>query len=307
VPSRRLGRSLGINNIPPKRCSYACVYCQVGPTLRRVAGRQEFYPPEEIVAAARDRVAAVRAAGEGIDYLSFVPDGEPTLDAHLGAEIRALKELGLRVAVITNGSLMARADVRRDLAAADWVSLKIDTVDAGTWQRINRPHPALDPVGMWHAMEVFRRDYTGTLTTETMLVEGLNDTEEHARATAGFLARLEPDVAYVAVPTRPPARPWVCSPPSETLMGFYAAVQRQVARAEYLIGYEGNAFTTAGRPDQDLLAITAVHPMREEAVDALLRKTGASWELVERLVREDQLLRVDFAGVRYYLRRPRIA
>ena len=106
VPSRRLGRSLGVNNIPAKHCSYSCIYCQIGPTSASLVARREFFPADEVVQAVRRKVAECRAAGHGIDFITFVPDGEPTLDASLGEEIGALKGLGVRVAVITNGSLL---------------------------------------------------------------------------------------------------------------------------------------------------------------------------------------------------------
>ena len=99
VPSRRLGRSLGVNNIPPKACTYSCVYCQVGRTRKLEAERREFYSPDRIVDEVSTRVAQVRAAAEQIDYLAFVPDGEPTLDVHLGDVLLRLKELGIPLAV----------------------------------------------------------------------------------------------------------------------------------------------------------------------------------------------------------------
>ena len=91
VPSRRLGRSLGMNNIPPKVCTYSCVYCQLGRTKRKQIERRAFYHPEEILNDVRDKVKRAREVGESIDYLTFVPDGEPTLDANLGREIELLK------------------------------------------------------------------------------------------------------------------------------------------------------------------------------------------------------------------------
>jgi wyosine [tRNA(Phe)-imidazoG37] synthetase (radical SAM superfamily) len=106
VPSRRLGRSLGINHIPPKTCTYSCVYCQVGRTVRLRLRRRAFYEPEEISRAVRDKVKAAHAAGETIDYLTFVPDGEPALDVNLGREIALLGPIGLPIAVISNGSLI---------------------------------------------------------------------------------------------------------------------------------------------------------------------------------------------------------
>ena len=128
VPSRRLGRSLGINNISPKVCTYSCVYCQLGRTIKMQVERRSFHDPLEIMRAVQDKVEKAREKGESIDYLTFVPDGEPTIDVHLGREIEFLRSLGIKIAVITNSSLIWREDVREDLMKADCVSLKIDSM-----------------------------------------------------------------------------------------------------------------------------------------------------------------------------------
>ena len=129
VPSRRLGRSLGINNIPPKTCSYSCVYCQLGRTSQLIANRQAFYKPKEIFKEVRRKVDEAISRNEKIDYLTFVPDGEPTLDINLGEEISLLRQIGIPIAVLTNASLLWREDVREDLLKADLVSLKVDSVN----------------------------------------------------------------------------------------------------------------------------------------------------------------------------------
>ena len=146
VPSRRLGKSLGINNIPAKVCTYSCVYCQVGRTTAMPLDRRLFYPPEEIFRDVQGRLAKAKEASETVDYLTFVPDGEPTLDINLGKAIMLLKSLDVPVGVITNGSLLWRDDVREALGKADWVSLKIDAVQEGIWRQINRPHKDIEPV-----------------------------------------------------------------------------------------------------------------------------------------------------------------
>ena len=115
VPSRRLGRSLGINNIPPKICSYSCVYCQLGRTKKMQVDRTAYYEPQKILKAVRDKVHNVKQRGESIDYLTFVSDGEPTLDINLGHEIELVRQLGIKIAVITNASLIWREDVREEL------------------------------------------------------------------------------------------------------------------------------------------------------------------------------------------------
>jgi len=108
VPSRRLGRSLGINNIPPKTCSYSCVYCQLGRTSRLIADRQAFYKPKEIFKEVKRKVDEAISRNEKIDYLTFVPDGEPTLDINLGKEISLLRQIRIPLAVLTNASLLWR-------------------------------------------------------------------------------------------------------------------------------------------------------------------------------------------------------
>jgi len=118
VPSRRLGRSLGIDNIPPKTCSYACTYCQLGATICMQVDRSVFYAPGDVVDAVSAKVAELERAGEAIDYLTFVPAGEATLDLNLGGEIQALRSLGIKIAVISNASLVWQERVRIDLARA---------------------------------------------------------------------------------------------------------------------------------------------------------------------------------------------
>jgi wyosine [tRNA(Phe)-imidazoG37] synthetase (radical SAM superfamily) len=303
VPSRRLGRSLGINNIPPKVCSYSCVYCQLGRTPQMQVRRQAFHEPMEVARVVRAKVEEVLEAGEAIDYLTFVPDGEPTLDLHLDETIDLLRPLGIRIAVISNASLVFQRDVRDALARADWVSLKVDAVGERTWHRLDRPHGDLELEKILAGMLAFRRDFQGRLATETMLVDGLNVEEAEIRPLADFLGELTPDVAYLSIPIRPPAEAWVAPPGEEKINRAYQLVREKVQQVELLIGYEGDAFAATGDPAQDLLSITAVHPMREQAVRNLLDKAGARWPIVETLVRDGELVDVAYRGERFFVRR----
>ncbi len=302
VPSRRLGRSLGVNHLPTKVCSYACVYCQVGRTLKMHIQRQAFLPPEEVAEAVRKRVEQLRRQGESPDFITFVPDGEPTLDQNLGRMLDLMRPLGIPLAVITNASLLWQEEVQEDLLKADFVSLKVDAVSEALWRRINRPHGSLRLSRILQALLAFRKRFPGTLVTETMLVN-VDYGDEFAHIAA-FLKDLRPHRAYLAVPTRPPAEPWVEPPAPEVLHRAYRIFAEALGEehVEYLVGYEGDAFSSTGDAETDLLSITAVHPMREDAVQALLQRSGASWEVVERLIREGKLLRVEYQGHRYYLR-----
>jgi wyosine [tRNA(Phe)-imidazoG37] synthetase (radical SAM superfamily) len=303
VPSRRLGQSLGINNIPAKTCSYSCLYCQLGNTTRMLVERAAFYQAEAIAQNVNDRVQQVRKKGELIDYLTFVPDGEPTLDANLGTEIELLRPLGIKIAVITNASLIWRKDVRRDLQQADWVSLKIDTVSEETWHRINRPHRSLRLEAVLAGMLQFVADFSGELATETMLIEGINDGGEQIERTSDFLAQLKPDKAYLAVPTRPPAEKSTKAASEQAISMAHQVFGERLGSVEYLIGYEGDAFACTGNVTEDLLSITSVHPMREEAVAQFLSKAGAGWEVVEKLIRDSTLVELIYQGQKFYMRR----
>ena len=303
VPSRRLGRSLGINNVPAKTCSYACVYCQLGRSIVSQADREGFLTPEQIAQEVEAKLEQVRAAGEAVDYLTFVPDGEPTLDVNLGRAIELLRSLGIPIAVISNSSLLWRDDVRADLMGADWVSLKVDAVDERVWRRIDRPHPALRLRDIIEGMESFASAYGGSLATETMLVGGLNDDEQQLAQVASLVAKLAPAVAYLAIPTRPPAEQWVRPPSEHSLNHAYQVFAGRVATVEYLIGYEGDAFASTGNAEEDLLSITAVHPMREDAVRAFMARASAEWSIVERLVAGGTLIRAEYGGHTFYVRR----
>ena len=302
VPSRRLGRSLGINNIPPKRCTYSCVYCQLGRTITRQLDRTSFYPQQVLVEQVQGKVRQTELRGERIDALTFVPDGEPTLDQNLESEILQLRPLGYRVAVISNASLIWREDVRSALNKADWVSLKVDAVDERLWRQIDRPCASLKLASILDGMLTFASRFDGQLVTETMPVRDLNDQAPAVRSLARFLQELRPAVAYLSVPTRPPAEPSVRLPEADALTRAFHIISERVPRTEYLIGYEGDAFSATGDLQEDLLSITSVHPMRREAVESLVRKAHGSWSDVESLIERGQLVVTLHEGHTYYLR-----
>lgn len=309
VPSRRLGQSMGINNVPPRHCSLACVYCQLGCTTHMRVTRRPWLTPEALVAAVERRLRDAQAAGERIDYLTFVADGEPTLDSNLGREIELLAPLGVKTAVITNATLLWRGDVREELLQADWVSVKVDAARERAWRRVNRPHGSLDLARLQEGISAFCAQYhsargsAGRLVTETMLVRGVNDSEPEIEATAAFVGKLQPDCAYLAVPIRPPAERWVKPADKRAIDQAYMVFASQCASVELLVEHEQGAFASTGCLTDDLLAILAVHPMREEAVGELLRRAGTDWAVVPALEARGMLIRRDYNGTTFYLRR----
>lgn len=303
VPSRRLGRSLGINHIPPKTCSYACVYCQLGRTRPLRVRPSSFFPPEQVLDEVARHVALLRGRGEPIDYLTFVPDGEPTLDRRLGEAIDLLKRsLSIPVAVISNGSLLWRDEARIALSRADWVSLKVDACREHIWRRVNRPHGRLSLGDIGKGVRAFAGSYGGRLVTETMLVAHLNDGVADIAALATFLGEISPHTAYLSVPTRPPAEPWVRAPEESTVNRAFQILSGTLKRVELLIGHEGSDFAFGGRAREELLAAASVHPMREDSLRLWLEKAGADWSLVTDLLARRALVETEFQGWKFYIR-----
>ena len=296
VPSRRLGRSLGVNNIPPKFCTYSCIYCQIGITKGLTCKIREFYEPEKII----ESVKCALNKGEKIDYVTFVPDGEPTLDINLGKEIRTIKYTGARVAVITNASLLFNDDVREKLSEADWVSVKVDAGTERTWKMLNRPCRELEFQMVMDGILAFAEEYKNVLCTETMLVRGYNEGE--IDDIANFISELKPAKSYISVPTRPPALSSVKKPDEETVNMAYNLMSKMVNDVELLTGYEGNDFSSSGKVEDDLLSITSVHPMRDDAVAELLKRQGCNWDLVEALLEKKLLKEVKYENRKYYIR-----
>jgi wyosine [tRNA(Phe)-imidazoG37] synthetase (radical SAM superfamily) len=266
------------------------------------AERRAFFEPEMILRDVEERIEKASRAGERIDYITFVPDVEPTLDINLGREIELLRPMGIRIAVITNASLIWREGVREALMKADWVSLKADSARRGSWHQVDRPHGTLSLSRLVDGALEFARGYRGELVTETMLVEGVNDDAQQLRSVAGLIGRLKPATAYVAIPTRPPAEGWVHPPKEAVINQAYQIISDKVDRVELLIGYEGNAFAFTGNVEEDLLSITAVHPMREDAVDEMLTRAGATWPVVLELIAHGQLVEATYEGRKFFLR-----
>ncbi|HDD64901.1 MAG TPA: radical SAM protein [Firmicutes bacterium] len=303
VPSRRLGQSLGINNITPKTCSYSCIYCQIGKTTCMEISRRNFYNLEEIVSEVENSLEILKNKNERIDYITFVPDGEPTLDINLGKEICELKKFGIKIAVITNSSLIWDEDVRKDLSFADLVSLKIDCLNEGIWKRINRPHKKLDLEKILKGIEIFSHIFKGTLFTETMVISGVNDDEEEMEKIAEFLEGIKPDISYLSIPTRPPAEIWVKPPDEEKLNNLYQIFKNHSINIQLLTTHGGTSFGFKGDIERDFLDIVSVHPMRRDQVDEFLKKSGGRWEDIDKLIKEEKVVEVVYQGEKYYLKR----
>jgi wyosine [tRNA(Phe)-imidazoG37] synthetase (radical SAM superfamily) len=303
VPSRRLGRSLGVNNIPHKICTYSCLYCQVGKAIKMQVDRQEFYKPADLADEVKMILGKIQNKNEYPDYITIVPDGEPTLDINLGKLISLLKTTGIPVAVITNGSIINDPDVRKDLIKSDYVSVKADVFDIRKWHLLNKPHKRLDLNEIVNGTRSFAEEFSGKFVTETMLIKDINDSDSDLTDTAQHIATFMPETAYIAVPTRPPAYKEAISSDENVVNRAYHIFREYIGKVELLTGYEGNAFSSTGDFREDILSITAVHPMREDAIRELLNKTGEEFGVVTRLIEDNLIKKLDYNANTYYLRK----
>lgn len=298
-----MGRSLGVNNIPPKYCSYSCVYCQLGITYNLTIERRQFYEPKEIFKEAKEKIIRLKEIGEKVDFITFVPDGEPTLGINLGEEIRMLKSFSIPVAVITNSSLLFLESVRQDLYEADLVSLKVDTVSELTFKKINRPNHFLNLDSIFDGIVEFSKVFKGKLITETMLVKGINDSGEELKDIASFIAKINPSKSYISIPTRPPAESWVIPPEEEVLNMAYQIFREKIKNVNMLITPEEGEFTITDDLQEDLLSIVSVHPIREEEIHKLLSEKRSDFSLVNELIKEGKIKKVKYNNKIFYIRK----
>jgi len=202
VPSRRLGFSLGLDPVLLKTCTYNCIYCQLGRTNRMTLERETYIPADWILGELR----RVLAEDRRIDYITFSGSGEPTLHAKLGEMIRKIKRMTpIPVAVLTNGSLLSRKEVRRELAEADLVIPSLDAVSEEVFRKINRPHGRLDLGEIIEGLKALRGEYSGQVWLEIMFVRGINDTPEEIERMRSVISEIGPDRIQLNTVVRPPA------------------------------------------------------------------------------------------------------
>lgn len=204
VPSRRLGYSLGVDIIPPKHCSFDCVYCQIGKTTHIETARKSFYDPHIIIDQVMEKVSNV----DTIDVITFSGSGEPTLNSDLGFMVREIKKrTKVPVAVITNGSLLPVSEVRKDIAQADIVLPSLDAVSQDVFEHINRPHPSLGIDAVIEGLKDFRGEFKGRIWLEIMLIKNVNDDFQHVKNMAEIVSHLNMDRVQLNTVTRPPSEP----------------------------------------------------------------------------------------------------
>ncbi len=207
VPSRRLGRSLGVDLVPHKICTYDCVYCQIGGTTEKTLVRKEHVPAGELLEEVK---RFLKEEASVIDHLSLSGSGEPTLHSRIGSILEGMKGItSIPVAVITNGSLLYEEEVRRDLLRTDIVLPSLDAVSPEVFNKVNRPLPGFSIEKVVKGLVEFRKVYKGQIWLEILFCKGINDSEVEISKMKQAIDRIRPDLIHLNTVVRPPSEKWV--------------------------------------------------------------------------------------------------
>jgi wyosine [tRNA(Phe)-imidazoG37] synthetase (radical SAM superfamily) len=206
VPSRRLGRSLGIDLVPHKICTYDCIYCQIGKTTEKTLARKEYVPVKEIM---EEVERFLKEGTPSVDHLSITGSGEPTLHSQIRSVIEGIKAItAIPVAVLTNGSLLYEEEVRQDLLRADIVLPSLDAVSEEVFMRINRPRSGFSVEKVIEGLVEFRKVYKGQIWLEILFCKGVNDGKEEVLGMKKVIDRIRPDLIHLNTVVRPPSEKW---------------------------------------------------------------------------------------------------
>jgi wyosine [tRNA(Phe)-imidazoG37] synthetase (radical SAM superfamily) len=222
VPSRRLGRSLGVDLVPYKTCTYDCIYCQLGRTTCKTTERKEWVPTKEVVSQLKDKLSSKP------DYITLSGSGEPTLHTRIEQLIHEIKSItDIPVAVITNGSLLWLAEVQRSLSDADLVVPSLDAGSEDIFQYVNRPHPQIGFDQMLQGLQEFRRLFHGRYWLEVFLLGGVTTVETRIKALRDCIEKISPDKVQVNTVVRPPAENCAAPVPHKQLEKITAQLYPQ--------------------------------------------------------------------------------
>lgn len=296
VPSRRFGRSLGVDVIPRKLCTLDCVYCEVGRTDKRGLARREYIPSDLILSDLREALAA----HPDVDCVTFSGSGEPTLHAGLGQLLRATRRLtAAPLVVLTNGTLLWKPDVRDDLMAADIVCPSLDAVSEDVFRRIDRPHPRLTAVQVIEGLVEFRRQFPGKIWLEVLFVQGMNDDDDEVWLLRQAIDRITPDKVQINTVVRPPSEPWARPVPHERLEQIRSMLG---PRAEIISPARERSCAPAPLPsDQEILNVVARRPMSAvDVASGLGVDAGPIVSALDALVATGRLRLVEFEGQKFY-------
>jgi len=287
VHSRRLGRSLGIDLVPFKTCSYNCVYCECGRTTVETTRRQEFFPTRKVLDELRDYLSC----SPELDYITFSGSGEPTLSSSIGEVIRFLKDNypSYRLAVLTNGSLLVRPEVREELLPADVILPTLSSVFDETHRKIHRPAPGITAMDIVEGLECLRNEYSGEIWLEIFIIPGINTSAEELDGLRAAIDRIRPDRVHLNTLDRPGAEEWVRPASIAELEEIRRVLGISGIGAVEPVGYELSAGSTMpGQWSDDVARVRELIRRRPCTLEDISASTGLSRSEILKILREIQ-------------------
>lgn len=295
VPSRRLGKSLGISPIPRKTCNYSCIYCQLGRTDKMTGERKEFFPLKDIINEFKEYLKE----SFDFDVVTIVGEGEPTLYSKLGELIKEVKKISDKpVAVITNGALLSSKEVRDELMNADIVLPSIDGYNEETAKKIDRPLGTIHFKDELEGLIEFSKEYKGQLLLEIMLISGINCDKNSIGHFKEILKEIKYEKVYLNTPVRPPAESFVKVISQEEMK--YAVEKLGGISIDMLSS--GEFFSEIEDSYEAILNIIRRHPMNQFEINSFLnsRKEKPGYNIFEKLESDEKINCILYKGIKTY-------
>jgi len=254
VPSRRLGRSLGVDLVPFKHCSFDCIFCQLGRTTDKTVTRREYVPTDEVI----DELAHWIDSGNTADAITLSGSGEPTLHSRFGEVITFVRDkTSIPMILLTNASLLNDPDVRRQAAMANVVKVSLSAWDQASLEQVNRPHPDIAFDDLLQGLRLLRRDLEGEMWMEVFLVWGTNATPAEVARIAELSRDIGPDRVQLNTAVRPPCEEYAYAVPAD-LMNDLAGLFTPVA--EVIPEYSSESETPGHASEDDILNLIRRRP-----------------------------------------------
>ncbi len=265
VPSRRLGRSLGIDLVQFKTCTYDCVYCQLGRTTNQTLEREEYVAVGEILAELEKKLAQ----GDIPDYISLAGSGEPTLNSGIGELINKIKALtDIPVAVLTNGSLLWMSEVQDALMSADLVLPSLDAGDESLFQYVNRPHGELSFEQMTDGLAAFTKRFSGEVWLEVFLLGGVTGIPDEVKKIASIIRRIQPERVQLNSVSRPPAEEFALAVGRDQMERLGELLSGRVEVISEYAPIPSTAESVYETTDGDILALLSRRPCTVQGISS---------------------------------------
>ena len=295
VNSRRLGLSQGIDLLPAKICDFNCIYCEIGPTTNLTCERQEYTPTSEIIAEINLLLANSHPP---IDIFTITASGEPTLHTGLGRIIAHLKQKTAKpVAVLTNGSLLYRQEVRRELQEADIVIPSLDAALEQNFRKINRPAECVSLADIINGMKLFCKEFNGQVWLEILLLKGINDSPEEIAALRKAVADIQPNKIQLNTVARPPLESYAAPLGEKELK----EISRQLpGSVEIIVDFAKRKRKNCGNATEaDILAMLQRRPCTASDICEALNLARVQ-PLLDHMITENLLARTMHSGKIFY-------